>query len=358
MANIKNEIHSKEKSKKKNYTKSETFMIMLAIILIGTGTGLGIYYGINKNHNGNTIPPNTTIPITPINLNTLNQTAIPGKENMIQDDAFNVFINNNKEKYPDLKSNVEISSFIASSHTLTGKLIVKAKTNSTKYTGSISVTINIIGKINLTDLIKTTKIHSVNNNVQIITAFLAVNSTSGLIESDLEVTSYTLATTTNTGSAIINAKTDNSDYTGQVNVTIEMLGIREQILQTLRNAYLNNDDDGWIPAWRNYFELLSETVNSITYVLTNEQLKDNSQIQETIFNQFRTSILAELKNWNIPKGYQENTIKINYSSFNITNETITTTGEIALKIYYLNVEGMNFNWFKDFRFEIKYVIAD
>ncbi len=345
MANAKNEFLSEEKNKKsKKYIKSETLMLVLAIILIGTGTSLGIYYGIHANHSE----------ATKTALSTFDTSAIPGKENMTQEDAFKAFLNNNKN-ITDLKDNVNLS-FARPSKINTGWLIITARTN-TKYSGEITITINIIGKTSLTDLIKTTRIHSVNNNIQIITAFLGVNSTSGLTENDLEVTSFITATTTNTGLAIINAKTS-SNYTGQVNVIIEVLGIREQILQTLRNAYLNNDDDTWIPAWRNYFELLSETVNSITYVLTNEQLKDISQIQEIIFNQFRASILAELKNWNIPEGYKENTIKINYSSFNITNETIITTGKITLKIYYLNVEGMNFNWFKDFQFKINYVIVD
>ncbi len=133
MTNIKSELllgeEQKKIEKKKLYKNWKLYATALAIALIGTGTALGIYYGINAHHSEG----------TKTNLNTLNTSAITGKENMLEQDAFDAFLNNNST-ITNLKDNIEISDFTAPTSTTDGSLTITAKAN-TAFTGSVKLTI-------------------------------------------------------------------------------------------------------------------------------------------------------------------------------------------------------------------------
>ncbi len=229
---LKNEFMWQEQQKKKKLYKNwKLYAIALGIIVIGTGTGLGIYYGINTNHSE----------VTKIALNTLNTSAISGKENMLEQDAFDTFIGNNQEKYTDLESNVEISSFRAPSYTLEGKLVVKAKANTTKYTGSVEITINAIGQTNLNDLnLDTALKQSYTNQQDAFNEFLSNNSTITDLKDNIETGTFTIPTYTAEGKLIVNATT-NGKYNGSLEVSIPKLAQID--LNTLNTSAISGKEN-------------------------------------------------------------------------------------------------------------------
>ncbi|MCL6429177.1 hypothetical protein LT335_00739 [Spiroplasma sp. JKS002669] len=211
MANVKNELLSKEKNKeRKKYLKSETFMLMLAIILIGIGAGLGIYYGINANHSE----------INKTNLSNFNKTAIIGSENMSVDDAFNAFLNNNKNKnLTNLRDNVDLT-FIKPSYITTGSLTIIAKAD-TKYTGSITISINAITQKNLSELnLKQTLTQPYTEQTEAFQAFIKLNSQVSDLETNVKIDSFNRPNYGQDGSLVINGI---NKYTGILTISINAI---------------------------------------------------------------------------------------------------------------------------------------
>ena len=211
MANVKNELLSKEKNKeRKKYLKSETFMLMLAIILIGIGAGLGIYYGINANHSE----------INKTNLSNFNKAAIIGSENMSVDDAFNAFLDNNKNKnLTDLRDNVDLT-FIKPSYITAGSLTIIAKAD-TKYTGSITITINAITQTNLSELnLKQTLTQPYTEQTEAFQAFINLNSQVSDLETNVKIDSFNRPNYGQDGSLIINGI---NKYTGVLTISINAI---------------------------------------------------------------------------------------------------------------------------------------
>jgi len=217
MANVKNELLSKEKNKeRKKYLKSETFMLMLAIILIGIGAGLGIYYGINANHSE----------INKTNLSDFNKAAIIGSENMSVDDAFNAFLDNNKNKnLTNLRDNVDLT-FIKPSYITTGSLTIIAKAD-TKYTGSITISINAITQTNIATLglIKeiTGTIAMINDNsgqTALETFLNANNKKYPELKANVKIDSFNRPNYGRDGSLVINGI---NKYTGILTISIKAI---------------------------------------------------------------------------------------------------------------------------------------
>ena len=217
MANVKNELLSKEKNKeRKKYLKSETFMLMLAIILIGIGAGLGIYYGINANHSE----------INKTNLSDFNKTAIIGSENMSVDDAFNAFLDNNKNKnLTNLRDNVDLT-FIKPSYITTGSLTIIAKAD-TKYTGSITISINAITQTNIATLGLVTNINGTiamindNSGQTALETFLnANNEKHPELKANVKIDSFNRPNYGLDGSLVINGI---NKYTGILTISINAI---------------------------------------------------------------------------------------------------------------------------------------
>ncbi|MCL8210321.1 hypothetical protein LT336_00051 [Spiroplasma sp. JKS002671] len=211
MANVKNELLSKEKNKeRKKYLKSETFMLMLAIILIGIGAGLGIYYGINANHSE----------INKTNLSDFNKAAIIGSENMSVDDAFNAFLDNNKNKnLTNLRDNVDLT-FIKPSYITTGSLTIIAKAD-TKYTGSITISINAITQKNLSELnLKQTLTQPYTEQTEAFQAFIKLNSQVSDLETNVKIDSFNRPNYGQDGSLVINGI---NKYTGILTISINAI---------------------------------------------------------------------------------------------------------------------------------------
>ena len=211
MANVKNELLSKEKNKeRKKYLKSETFMLMLAIILIGIGAGLGIYYGINANHSE----------INKTNLSNFNKAAIIGSENMSVDDAFNAFLDNNKNKnLTDLRDNVDLT-FIKPSYITAGSLTIIAKAD-TKYTGSITITINAIKQKNLSELnLNQTLTQPYTEQTEAFQAFIKLNSQVSDLETNVKIDSFNRPNYGRDGSLVINGI---NKYTGILTISINAI---------------------------------------------------------------------------------------------------------------------------------------
>ncbi|MCL8209503.1 hypothetical protein [Spiroplasma attinicola] len=217
MANVKNELLSKEKNKeRKKYLKSETFMLMLAIILIGIGAGLGIYYGINANHSE----------INKTNLSNFNKAAIIGSENMSVDDAFNAFLDNNKNKnLTDLRDNVDLT-FIKPSYITAGSLTIIAKAD-TKYTGSITISIKAITKTNIATLDLVTNINGTiamindNSGQTALETFLNANNKKyPELKANVKIDSFNRPNYGQDGSLVINGI---NKYTGILTISINAI---------------------------------------------------------------------------------------------------------------------------------------
>ncbi len=202
-----------EKVKEHLYKKWKLYAAALGIIIIITSTGLGVSLGV----------PWHEI-FSNLNHLKLNKTAIPGKENMTAEDAFNAVLANNT-KISDLKTNVELSSFIAPSYTTTGSLTIKAKPDG-KYNGSVKIKITTIGQTKLSDLNLDTSAIDGKENMKAEDAFnvfLSNNSTISDLKNNVEAGTFTAPSYTTTGKLTVNAKT-NSKYSGNVNVTINAIG--------------------------------------------------------------------------------------------------------------------------------------
>ena len=261
MANVKNELLSKEKNKeRKKYLKSETFMLMLAIILIGIGAGLGIYYGINANHSE----------INKTNLSNFNKAAIIGSENMSVDDAFNAFLDNNKNKnLTDLRDNVDLT-FIKPSYITAGSLTIIAKAD-TKYTGSITITINAITQTNLSELnLKQTLTQPYTEQTEAFQAFINLNSQVSDLETNVKIDSFNRPNYGQDGSLIINGI---NKYTGILTITINgIIPTDQDIVDAVINSSIVFD------AVKSVNETLQHFINSVLRGQGNPYNPDNDPL--------------------------------------------------------------------------------
>ena len=332
MSNIKNELPLEKETKKKLYKSWKPYASVLAIIVIGASIAIGIY--TVKNHNRNT-PPDTTIPITPINLSELDQTMIPGIENMTEQNAFNAFIANNQEKYPDLESNAEISLFAMPTYTIKGKLVVKAKTNSTKYTGNITVPIKAIEQIALNTLsLNLSLTTSYTNENDAFDAFINLNSQVSDLRNNVEITNFVAPEEITNGKLTINAKV-NSKYYGNVEVIIqklEPLTVRDKILQKIKQAQENNDSYDWGQGWLEYQSFLENDIESHSFTLTQEQLTNNSILKDILKEQFFADVKTDLKKWKLPQDFIENFVINTFDIKDITDTTISFFFNVATTI--------------------------
>ncbi len=229
-------LGEEQQKKKKLYKNWKLYAIALGIIVIGAGTGLGIYYGINTNHSE----------VTKIALNTLNTSAITGIENMLEQDAFDAFIGNNQEKYSDLETNVEISSFTAPSYASNGELIVKAKTNSTKYSGKITITIKTIKQTAL-DTLNLKATIAVDENAteeETFQVFLDKNKNilnDNLILDQVELSNFEAPKITTNGKLTITVKEgSNSKYTGSIEIETKYTLSNSNLSKVIRYLSDNN----------------------------------------------------------------------------------------------------------------------
>ncbi|MCL8210333.1 hypothetical protein LT336_00063 [Spiroplasma sp. JKS002671] len=201
----------RKKENKKLYKNWKLYAATLAIMLIGAGTGLGIYYG-TTNHSE----------VAKIDLNTLNlEKTISGKENMSEEDAFNIFLNKN-ESFNELKNNVEIetNSFVKPDYTANGSLTINAKTNSKKYIGTITVTITKLEQINLSTLkLNTILTIPVVSQQAAFDLFIKSNANITDLKENIEVMNYVASDYNKLGSLEIQGKTDGK-YTGNIMITI------------------------------------------------------------------------------------------------------------------------------------------
>ncbi len=200
----------KKEENKKLYKNWKLYATALAIALIGAGTGLGIYYG-TTNHSE----------VTKIDLSTLNiEKTISGKENMSEQDAFDKFLNVN-ENFSELKNNIESITFVKPTYTNDGSLVINAKTNSKKYTGTITITISKLEQINLSNL-KLNTILTIPVVSQQAAFDLFIKSNLNIIDlkENIEIVNYIASDYNKLGSLVINAKTNSKKYTGTITITI------------------------------------------------------------------------------------------------------------------------------------------
>ncbi len=299
---LENEFMWQEQQKKKKLYKNwKLYAIALGIIVIGAGTGLGIYYGINTNHSE----------VTKIDLSNLNTDSITGIENMSEQDAFNAFVSNSKITLE--KENVEISNFIQPTYTTEGSVTIKAKENSKKYTGSITLTINAIKQIALSTLNLNFPTIQGIENMKAESAFGIFTYYNPTIAQYVEVGTFIAPTYTTEGSLIINAIKD-SKYTGSVTVKINAIG--QTKLESLNlntnltgTEKIQNDETG-----QEAFNAFLEANSGIT------DLKDNVEVGTFIAPTYTTEgslIINAIKD-----GKYTGSIKITYSVLQVSEDQI------------------------------------
>ena len=139
-------------------------------------------------------------------------------------DAFNAFLGNQDQNLLDDFATKVTYTLVKPGYATSGSLTITAKPN-TEYTGSVEITINALGQINLSDLTDIVReVASTTTRDNALQAFLAANQTTypdltGNITFDEN--SFVESTYSSVGSYTVSAIT-NSKYSGSVEVTIPL----------------------------------------------------------------------------------------------------------------------------------------
>ena len=302
---MKNEFMWEEPKKRvKLYKNWKLYAIALPAIAVAAGTGSGIYAGVNHGH------------VKTIDLSTLKLTkTIAGIENMNQEEAFNEFLdcNQNQNKDIDLKTQVEISAFIAPDYTQNGKLTVQGKAKS-KLSGTVEITISTLEQVNLTKL-NNQAISGVEGmkEADAFAAFLN-NQTQGLDDLKDNVTlSFAKPSYTGGGSLTITAKPDSKKYTGQIS-----LNINKVAKIALASLHLNQDLTTSYTDETQAFDAFLELNSNVPDLRTNVEVTDFKPSSYGTPGSLSISALSE--------GKYDGTVLI----------TIPELGQTALKDLHLN----------------------
>ncbi|MCL8212615.1 lipoprotein [Mesoplasma whartonense] len=158
--------------------------------------------------------------------------TITGSEEMTAATALNAFLAIDANK--DLEDQVQVKegeeNFVAPTTEAAGKLVIIAKTDSTKYTGELTVTIDYKA-----DTIDLGSVQGLNKTITgseemtaatALNAFLAIDANKDL-EDQVQVKegeeNFVAPTTEAAGKLVIVAKTDSTKYTGELEIIISAL---------------------------------------------------------------------------------------------------------------------------------------
>ena len=277
-----------------------------------------------------------TITIPEKNQTNLNQlitnTTIQGTETMTEQEAFNAFLTANNS-WTNLSDFVEYSSFTAATYTSNGSLTITAKANSA-FSGSINITINEIGQIDLNTLGLKTLIQG-SENITAETVFnIFINNNKNIADLqdkiEIEANSFITPTYETQGSLEIKGKT-NDKYNGIIKITIDK--ITKTDLNTLE---LNTTT---IPGTAN----MSQEAAFQSFLDTNENiLGDSLTLDQVELSNFKTvQILQDgLLTITVKK---ENNSKYT-GTINVTLKyTLNTQTLIDSMTYLSNNDMLNFN---------------
>ncbi len=278
---LKNEFMWEEKkAKKKLYKNWKLYASVLGIIVIGAGTGLGIYYGINGNHSE----------ITKIALSTLNQDAINSTSlNISNEEAFNAFKNNNKDKNLDI-NNFDITITKQPGYDSdNGSFTITAKTN-TEYNGTITITINGLKSTALSTL-NQDAINSTSLNISNEEAFNAFKNNNK--DKNLDINNFDITITkqpgydSDNGSFTITAKT-NTEYNGTITITINGLkstALIDKIRQIHSEGITKHSEEEWKNAWNDYFNFEKSQIPNFIFSLTDQDLNNELDLFDSLARQ-------------------------------------------------------------------------
>ena len=251
--------------------------------------------------------------LTQTNLNTLNLDPIIGSENMQEEDAFNAFLANNTDKdLTDLKDNVNLKFNAPGYGNNNGSLTITAKANS-KYTGSITISINAITQTNLSDFNTTAIIGSENMSVDdAFSAFLANNINATDLKDNVDLV-FIAPDVNNDGSLTITAKVA-TKYTGSIKVSITKLAKKELsslgLNISLPEAYIEQTE-----AFQAFINLNSQV----------SDLETNVTVSNFNPSKYGDDGAGSLEITAKPDGKYNGTITVTFSARTATDEEIVDT---------------------------------